>query len=209
MADSNQEQNRAQAEAARNAESREAADTGAGDYPAASVAPGAQQAGMGGERSATGGPGASRTPLRDAGVSTMASAGAIGGGAVSATRDVLSGAIGATEEVGSGLVGGVAHLATDLVHGVTKLGYEVRDGANGLLGAVGDVGGTAVNTVAHLLVDVVGGVRQVVAAAVGTQGGTPVQGSERMGTPGERPAGTTAQRAAPSAVSEEKASSGL
>jgi hypothetical protein len=108
--------------------------------------------------------------LRDAGIGTVQSVGAVGGSAVGATRDVLNGAIGATEQVGSGLVGGVTHVATDIVHGVRDVGVEVKDGAATLIHAAGDLGGSTVHTVADLLVEVVGGVRRVVGAVVGATG---------------------------------------
>jgi hypothetical protein len=122
---------------------------------------------------------ASARDARGNGAHMMASAGAIGDSAVSATRDVLRGAIGATEDVASGLVGGVTHVAADLVHGVHDIGLEVRDGATGLIGAVGVVGGAAVNTVAHLLADVVDGVRYVVGAALPHNGNGQARQAER------------------------------
>lgn len=109
-------------------------------------------------------------PDRGDGSHMLATAGAVGGSAVAATRDVLRSAIGATEDVASDLVGGVTHVAAELVHGVRDIGDEVRDGATGLLGAVGTIGGTAVHTVAGVLADVVGGVRQVLGAAMGHNG---------------------------------------
>lgn len=102
---------------------------------------------------------------------TVHSVGAVGGGAVDATHDVLRGAISATEDVGSGFVGGATHLTRDLVHGVRDIGGDVglavRDGATGVLNVVGDVGGAAVHTVRDLLVDIVSGLRDVAGAAVG------------------------------------------
>jgi len=124
------------------------------------------------------------------GTRMMAPAGAVGGSAVHATRDVLRGAIVATEDVASDLVGGVTHVAAEVVHGVRDVGYEVRDGATGLIGAVGAIGGSAVHTVADLLVDVVGGVRHVVGAAMGHNGhaATRTNGEERH--PPSTPAAT-------------------
>lgn len=142
-------------------------DGASGNQSAASAAEVFAQSGREPAGQASGRAGAD---IGTSGVHMMETAGSIGGGAVSATRDVLRGAIGATEDVASGLVGGVSHVAAGIVHGVRDVGYEVRDGATGLIGAVGTVGGTAVQTVAHLLVDVVDGVRQVVGAAMGHNG---------------------------------------
>lgn len=104
---------------------------------------------------------------------TVHGVGAVGGGAVDATHNVLRGAISATEDVGSGFVGGATHLTRDLVHGVRDIGGDVglvvRDGATGVLNVVGDVGGAAVHTVRDLLVDIVSGLRDVAGAAVGRQ----------------------------------------
>ena len=82
---------------------------------------------------------------------SMHTVGAIGGGAVNVTRDVLKNVISATEDVGSGLVGGARHIATDVVQGV------------------GDVGASAVHTVTDLLVSIVGGVKTVVGEAMPSQ----------------------------------------
>ena len=143
---------------------------GAGASQSGATASPRQDGSMQRETLAAHDPTLARPDLPATGTRMMASAGAIGGGAVSATREVLRGAIGATEDVATGLVGGVTHVAVDIVHGVHDVGMEVRDGATGLIGAVGSVGGSAVHAVANLLIDMVGGVRHVVGAAMGHNG---------------------------------------
>jgi hypothetical protein len=105
------------------------------------------------------------------GQNALQSAGAVGGGAVGVTHNVLRQAIGATEDVGSGLVGGVTHLAQDIVHGVHDVAVDatavVQDGATGLIGAVGEVGSRTVHALTDLVVDLVGGVREIAGAAMG------------------------------------------